>query len=352
MAYEIGEQLGLAVPRLDHLSHRRRHRHGRHVEGVRGDGAHRLDATPARPRWSRCRPSTARRSCARSSRAPSGRRCGRTRARVADGLRVPKAVGDFLVLRAVRESGGTALAVTRRRHGGRDARARRAKGISAAPEGGAALARASRSCSVPAAIEPRRHRRALQHRRRAEVSRRPGLTLWRGSWDGATSPRSSIPERNPHRARRADHVEVERHVARRPDHAARAAPRRCRADGTRPCGRTAPSARARRRARRTASRAGDRSWSARRRAAGGRGRPMRASLPGQRLELRGHPAPPMPPSRSAYSPLACLAAATPTRRPASRPSATTTMLKRAPRRRGADPLRRPSRGRTGSPESG
>ena len=31
---------------------------------------------------------------------------------VADGLRVPKAIGDFLVLRAVRESGGTALAVT------------------------------------------------------------------------------------------------------------------------------------------------------------------------------------------------------------------------------------------------
>ena len=31
---------------------------------------------------------------------------------VADGLRVPKAIGDFLVLRAVRESGGTALSVT------------------------------------------------------------------------------------------------------------------------------------------------------------------------------------------------------------------------------------------------
>src|SRR5688572_17763954 len=31
---------------------------------------------------------------------------------IADGLRVPKAVGDFLVLRAVRESGGTALAVS------------------------------------------------------------------------------------------------------------------------------------------------------------------------------------------------------------------------------------------------
>jgi threonine synthase len=58
---------------------------------------------------------------------------------VADGLRVPKAIGDFLVLRAVRESGGTALAVSdadmvtgMRDLGGRE-------GISAAPEGGAAL---------------------------------------------------------------------------------------------------------------------------------------------------------------------------------------------------------------------
>jgi threonine synthase len=57
----------------------------------------------------------------------------------ADGLRVPKAVGDFLVLRAVRESGGTALAVSdeqmidaMREMGSRE-------GISAAPEGGAAL---------------------------------------------------------------------------------------------------------------------------------------------------------------------------------------------------------------------
>jgi threonine synthase len=58
---------------------------------------------------------------------------------VADGLRVPKAIGDFLVLRAVRESGGTALAVAdddmvraMREMGSRE-------GISAAPEGGAAL---------------------------------------------------------------------------------------------------------------------------------------------------------------------------------------------------------------------
>src|SRR5687767_14816052 len=58
---------------------------------------------------------------------------------VADGLRVPKAIGDFLVLRAVRESGGTAVAVSDKDmvH---DMRAMGSQeGISAAPEGGAAL---------------------------------------------------------------------------------------------------------------------------------------------------------------------------------------------------------------------
>ena len=58
---------------------------------------------------------------------------------VADGLRVPKAIGDFLVLRAVRESGGTALAVSDADMV-RDMRELGSlEGISAAPEGGAAL---------------------------------------------------------------------------------------------------------------------------------------------------------------------------------------------------------------------
>jgi threonine synthase len=58
---------------------------------------------------------------------------------VADGLRVPKAIGDFLVLRAVRESNGTAVAVTDADMV-KDMRELGAKeGISAAPEGGAAL---------------------------------------------------------------------------------------------------------------------------------------------------------------------------------------------------------------------
>jgi threonine synthase len=58
---------------------------------------------------------------------------------IADGLRVPRAVGDFLILRAIRESGGTALAVTDAEmvQGMKDLG--RFEGVSAAPEGGAAL---------------------------------------------------------------------------------------------------------------------------------------------------------------------------------------------------------------------
>ncbi len=58
---------------------------------------------------------------------------------VADGLRVPKAIGDFLVLRAVRESDGAAVAVSDADMvtGMRDMG--KLEGISAAPEGGAAL---------------------------------------------------------------------------------------------------------------------------------------------------------------------------------------------------------------------
>jgi threonine synthase len=58
---------------------------------------------------------------------------------IADGLRVPRAIGDFLVLRAVRESQGAAVAVDDADmvSGMRDLG--RLEGINAAPEGGAAL---------------------------------------------------------------------------------------------------------------------------------------------------------------------------------------------------------------------
>ncbi|MDQ6688989.1 MAG: threonine synthase, partial [Gemmatimonadota bacterium] len=60
-------------------------------------------------------------------------------ATVASGLRVPKAIGDFLILDAIRESGGTAIAVTDEEliEGARELA--RVEGIFAAPEGGACV---------------------------------------------------------------------------------------------------------------------------------------------------------------------------------------------------------------------
>jgi threonine synthase len=58
---------------------------------------------------------------------------------IADGLRVPRAIGDFLILRAVRESGGTALAVSDASMVGGMLEIGKHEGVSAAPEGGAAL---------------------------------------------------------------------------------------------------------------------------------------------------------------------------------------------------------------------
>jgi threonine synthase len=59
---------------------------------------------------------------------------------VADGLRVPIAVGDFLMLRAIRASGGTAIAVSDDALLEQTRRLSAATGIFAAPEGGACLA--------------------------------------------------------------------------------------------------------------------------------------------------------------------------------------------------------------------
>ena len=58
---------------------------------------------------------------------------------VASGLRVPKALGDFLILAAVRESGGSAIAVSDEELMSDARRIAAAEGIFAAPEGGACL---------------------------------------------------------------------------------------------------------------------------------------------------------------------------------------------------------------------
>ena len=61
-------------------------------------------------------------------------------ATVADGLRVPAAVGDFLILRALRESGGTALAVSDEEMMAAARLIGRTQGIFPCPEGAAPLA--------------------------------------------------------------------------------------------------------------------------------------------------------------------------------------------------------------------
>jgi threonine synthase len=63
---------------------------------------------------------------------------------VASGLRVPKALGDFLVLQAVRESAGTAISVTDQELLDSALLLARSEGIFAAPEGGACVAAVTR----------------------------------------------------------------------------------------------------------------------------------------------------------------------------------------------------------------
>jgi threonine synthase len=59
---------------------------------------------------------------------------------IADGLRVPAAVGDFLILKAIRESKGIAVSVSDEDILGCTNQIGRTQGIFAAPEGGATLA--------------------------------------------------------------------------------------------------------------------------------------------------------------------------------------------------------------------
>ena len=65
----------------------------------------------------------------------------------ASGIRVPGAVGDFLILRGIRESGGAAVAIRDQDMAEWVSILGKATGIFAAPEGGAVAA------AVPALIE-------------------------------------------------------------------------------------------------------------------------------------------------------------------------------------------------------
>ena len=72
---------------------------------------------------------------------------------VADGLRVPRAIADFLILRTIRESGGTAVGVSDARMVADMLALGSLEGVSAAPEGAAALS-AVRTLAAAGTIKP------------------------------------------------------------------------------------------------------------------------------------------------------------------------------------------------------
>jgi len=92
-------------------------------------------------------------------------------ATVASGLRVPKAIGDFMILDAIRESGGTAITVTDEEliEGAKELA--RIEGIFAAPEGGACVP-ALRKLLARGDGEAGGESRALQHGVGHQVPRR------------------------------------------------------------------------------------------------------------------------------------------------------------------------------------
>ena len=89
---------------------------------------------------------------------------------VADGLRVPRAIADFLILRTIRESGGTAVTVSDQQMVDDMKVLGREEGISAAPEGAASLG-AVRQLVAAGTMQEARRCRHLQYRRRVEIPR-------------------------------------------------------------------------------------------------------------------------------------------------------------------------------------
>ena len=169
MAYELAEQLGLAAGRTG-SSIRPAAAPAWSACGRRSTSSKRIGWMPPRPAAAdgvgAGRGLRADRPRVRAGHREGARR-GRTRTTIADGLRVPRAIGDFLILRADPRE---------RRHGARrhDRDGRRHAEIGA-PKASAprpkAARRSRRQQLVADGRSSRRVGRAVQHRRRAEVPR-------------------------------------------------------------------------------------------------------------------------------------------------------------------------------------
>ena len=116
-------------------------------------------------------------------------------ATMATGIRVPKAVGDFLILRAVRESGGAAIAVEEEAIMEAVDDAARLDGMLLCPEGGAVLA-AWREALDRKLVGAGRAGRPVQLRQRQQISAgRPFAADDAGGNGRAPSFRPSMPSR-------------------------------------------------------------------------------------------------------------------------------------------------------------
>ena len=97
---------------------------------------------------------------------------------IAPGIRVPAAIADYLILDAVRHSGGTAIAVSDDEILAAMSEMARLEGIFAAPEGAATYAGYKKLLAI-GLPRPRRERRAVPDRLRPQDprARRPRLAL-------------------------------------------------------------------------------------------------------------------------------------------------------------------------------
>jgi threonine synthase len=144
MAYELAEQMEWEWPDWIVYPTGGGDRHGGNVEGLRRDrasgmGASRPAAADGLGAGDRLRAHRPRLRAWREERAPwENPRPSRRASR-------PRAIGDFLILRAVRDSGGTAIAVSDAAMIDGMLELGSTEGISAAPEGGAPWRRFERS---------------------------------------------------------------------------------------------------------------------------------------------------------------------------------------------------------------
>ena len=149
MGLELAEQFDWRLPDVILYPDRRRHRPDRHVESLRRAGPTRLARRRAAAAdGARCNPT----GCAPIVRAfDAGQRFAEPfagAATIASGIRVPAAVGDFMILDAVRASGGRALAVAGGPHPRVDGPRRTGlEGISICPETAACIGALERLAS-------------------------------------------------------------------------------------------------------------------------------------------------------------------------------------------------------------